>query len=101
MKNKEKIEELIFEAIDEFNAGLSDREQLGKSLDTLLFDKSAKLDSLGLVNLSIIIEQKIEQSFNIRLSLFNDNVNYQIRDPLKTVGSLINYISWLLEDKVS
>lgn len=59
IKNK-RITQIIFDAVSELNDELPKKMRLKKSVDTVLFGKSGKLDSMRLVTLIVIIEQKIE-----------------------------------------
>lgn len=47
-------------------------EKKDKSIDTILFGKSGKLDSLGLVNLIITIKQKIEEKLCTAITTANE-----------------------------
>ena len=98
MNNKVKVTNLVLNAIDEFNSGLALEDQLKKDLNEILFDRSGKLDSMGFVNLSTAIEMKLETEFGLTISLFGQQFDASVRDPLKTVGSLIEYLTWILNN---
>ena len=89
---KEQIAQLIFNAIDEVNQLLPEQEWLVKSIDTVLFGNKGKLDSLGLVNLIVDIEQKIEEAFEIPITLADERALSQKRSPFRTIGTLADYI---------
>ena len=63
MKTKEKAAKIVFKALDELNEQLSGKNKIKKSLDTVLFGQKGCLDSLGLVNLIVAVEQEIEEEF--------------------------------------
>lgn len=86
----------IFRAIDDFNQELPQEEQLEKSADTLLFGESGRLDSLGLVNLIVLIEQEIEDEFDVSIIIADERAMSQERSPFKTVQRLADYISMLV-----
>ena len=97
MSNK-KIENLIINAIKEINEQLPQEQQLGQSTKTVLFGKDGKLDSLGLVNLLVIIEQNIEEDFDVIITIADERAMSQKHSPFRTVESLVDYIEMLLKE---
>ena len=97
---KVKILQLIYEAIDVLNEQLPDEEQLEKSSDTKLFGSGSKLDSLGLINLVVAVEQNIEDEFDVTITLADERAMSQETSPFRTVGTLADYIEMLLEEKL-
>ena len=93
-----KIEETIFKAIDELNDQLSEENQLTKSSETVLYGKNGHLDSLGLVNLLVIIEQNIEDKFNQSITIADERAVSQNHSPFKTIDTLVIYIQKLLKE---
>jgi hypothetical protein len=69
------------------------------SEDTCLIGRRAALDSLGLVTLIVDLEQKIEETFDIALTLANERAMSQKHSPFLTVGSLATYICTLLDEQ--
>ena len=53
----DNIKTIVFTTIDELNQNLIKEDQLEKSLETRLFGGNSNLDSLGLVNLIVAVEQ--------------------------------------------
>ena len=98
MKNRKTIENLIINAVKEINKQLSQEQQLGQSTKTVLFGKDGKLDSLGLVTLLIIIEQNIEDEFDVSITIADEKAMSQKRSPFKTIGTLADYIDMLLRE---
>ena len=99
MLDNEKIVQAIFDAIDEINEQFPEDKQLKKSIDTVLFGESGKLDSLGLVNLIVTTEQQLEEIFDVTLTLADEKAMSQKNSPFRTVGTLSEYISKLLEER--
>ena len=93
-----KLVDVIFEAIDETNQLLPKEHQIKKSLQFRLIDGSKRLDSLNLVNLIVAIETKIEENFNITISLIDGLAKSRSNEVFKTVGSLIEYIGTILRE---
>ena len=100
MKKKERIIQAIFRAVEEINGQLPKEQQLAKSVDTVLIGQSGTIDSLGLVNMIVATEQKIEEEFGTGLTLADDKAMSQINSTFRTIGALADYISSVLEDPV-
>ena len=88
--------EIIFASIDELNLELDDNEKISKSEDTSLFGSGDSLDSLALINLITIIEQKIEEETGDYVSLADERAMSLDESPFKTVTTLKNYINILI-----
>jgi acyl carrier protein len=69
------------------------------SEDTRLIGRHAALDSLGLVTLIVDLEQKIEETFDVALTLANERAMSQKNSPFLTVGSLATYICALIDEQ--
>jgi len=92
MTDKVKIDALVFEAIDELNEQLPEEQLLIKSPDTVLLGDSGNLDSLGLVNLIVLIEQKMEEELGFYIALADSINTTQEGNPFETIGSLQSHI---------
>ena len=88
--------ELIFASIDELNLDLEESEKIAKTEDTNLFGSGDSLDSLALINLITIIEQKIEEETGNYISLADEKAMSLDESPFKTVATLKNYINSLI-----
>ena len=96
--NKKKVVQIIFYAVEEINEQLPQQQQLGQSTKTVLFGKDGKLDSLGLVTLLVIIEQNIEDEFDVSITIADEKAMSQKRSPFRTIGTLADYIDMLLRE---
>ena len=96
MIKKEKIDQLIFNAIEEINQQLEEDNKLSKSMETILFGENGKLDSLGLINLIVAVEQNIEDTFNVSITLADEKAMSQEDSPFESVASLSKYIELLI-----
>lgn len=99
--NTEKIREIIFESIEEINSQLTEDRQIQKSDDAVLYGQKSVLDSLGLVNLIVDIEQRFHDKTEITINLADEKALSQKNSPYLTVKSLSDYISQLLNDNIS
>lgn len=93
-----KVLEVVYAAIDELNEQLPADEPLSKSPETVLFGSDGSLDSMGLVNLITIAEQKIEESFGHPITLADERAFSAEESPFKTVGSLSKYVVGVLQE---
>jgi acyl carrier protein len=67
---------------------------------TSLIGKQAVLDSLALVTLIVDLEQRIEEEYDVALTLADDRAMSQKHSPFRTVGSLSGYIETLLSEEL-
>lgn len=95
---KERIKNIIFESIDEFNDQYEGTYKLEKKNDTILYGQKGKLDSLGLVNFIMITEQQIEDEFGISITIADEKAMSQKTSPFKSVETLSQYISTLIKE---
>ena len=101
MTNIERVRKVIFCAIDVVNEQMSEDKRIDQNADIVLFGKGGRLDSLGLLNLMIAMEEKIEEEFGLTLTLASEEAMSLDRSPFRTIESLTNYTSQLLSDNGS
>lgn len=96
MQEKESVVQVIFEAVEEINRQLPERERLPKALDAVLFGSAGKLDSLSLVHLIVAIEQRISEAFGVPVTLADERALSQQASPFRSLGTLADYVVLLL-----
>ena len=96
MKNKSL--NVIYRSIDEYNNQINDELKIRNSTNTILMGSKSNLDSLGLVNLLVIIEQNIEDEFDVSIAIADERAMSQKHSPFRTIGTLADYIDMLLND---
>ena len=99
MTARNKILEGIYVAIDEVNEQLPEDQNLEKSLETVLLGSSGKLESINLVNLLVAIEENIEETFDIPISITDERAVSEKNSPFRTVETLCNFVLNLLDEK--
>jgi acyl carrier protein len=62
------------------------------SIETPLFGRYGILDSLGLVHLIVLLEDRLTDLFGVKLTLADDKALSEKRSPFRTVGSLTDYV---------
>ena len=95
---KKIILETIYNSINELNERFSNEKQLTKSTKTVLFGNNGQLDSLELVRLIVIIEQNIEDEFDVSIAIADERAMSQKYNPFGTIGTLATYIENLLKE---
>ena len=83
---------LIFGVIDELNEMLPADNRLAKSEDTKLSGSGGGLDSLGMVNLIVALEQKLSSLLGDDVNLIDDRAMNQESSPFSTIGTLSEFI---------
>lgn len=94
---KDKIVSLIYSSIDEINLQNGPDKQLAKTESTVIFGRNSILDSLGLVNLIVSLEESINDELNVEITLADERAMSQESSPFRTVSTLAEYIINLLE----
>ena len=99
MAERERVEKAVFEAIDEMNGQLPAGIVIEKSLDAPLYGKTGKLESLDFVALIVEVESKIQSEFGIDFVLTDENLLSKESSPFVTVGSLIEHLEEVIDEK--
>lgn len=98
---KSEILNLIYQAIDLLNEQLDGEKIVEKKPSTVLFGKSAVIDSVELVNFIVLIEEKMEEVFNIQIILADERAFQTKNSPFENIQSLSKYIeSICTENKI-
>jgi acyl carrier protein len=92
MPGKEDISRIMLAAIDDFNESQPQDRKLGNLPETNLFGAKGQLDSLGLVNFIVLLEQRIGDELGTAITLADEKALSQTRSPFLTVNSLTEYI---------
>ena len=60
--------------------------------NTRLYGEGAALDSMGLVNLVLGVEERVSDELGSDVTLMDERALSQERSPFRTVGSLADYV---------
>lgn len=101
MIERSRVQKTVFEAIDDVNGLLLPAQRLSKSVETFLTGNDSVLDSLGLVNLIVATERKVEEEFGVGITLVSQESMSRPESPFRSVGALAEYVQSLLEKKVN
>ncbi len=93
---KDKIKNIIINAIDELNEQLNDNEKVEYSEDLSLVGENACLDSISLVTLIAIIEELLEDEFDKSVSIVSRSTFSHERSPFLSMTALVDFIEELI-----
>jgi hypothetical protein len=96
---KEKITQMLFDAVDELNQLRPREEHLEKRLEAPLAGGSGRLDSAGLINLIVLTEQMAADRLGRPILLTDERTMSRIDEVFRTLGSLADWIERLLNEK--
>ncbi|MGH9689040.1 MAG: acyl carrier protein [Candidatus Acidiferrales bacterium] len=99
MPDTATILDVLFATVDELNKELPPEQRLIKSKDAVLFGQSGKLDSLGLVNFIVTAEQRLQDRFEVTISLADERAMSQEKSPFRTLATMADYVQTLLAEK--
>jgi len=97
--NSTNINSLVLKAVEELNQQRSSEQWLPPSPDTLLSGQEGRLDSLGLVNLILLVEEQIADELGVEITLTDERAMSQENSPFRSVRTLTEYVSQLVEEK--
>jgi acyl carrier protein len=89
MSDFQRVERAVLQAIGEINQARSRSQQIPASLDTELL---GHVDSLGLVNLVVAVEEAIEREFGLALTLADEQSAGRPDHPMRSVRTLVEYV---------
>lgn len=98
MVTHEQIQHIVLEALGEINLQTPENKQFTPSEQTVLFGIGGALDSLGLVNLIVAVEQRVEDELGSTIVLADEKAMAQKNSPFRTVATLVDYIAQQLDE---
>lgn len=94
----DKIQQIIFDALDVANQTLNQGDQIFISADTKLYGQDGQLESMGLVALLIDIEEALLDE-DVVVSLSDERAMSMTNSPFRDVPALVGYIEQLIKEK--
>lgn len=92
MLNRESILNVIYDSLDELNEIAAEKYSFTHSEQEVLFGRAGKLDSLDLVNLLVIIEEKLENEFEVVITIANERAISEKNSPFSNIDRLASFI---------
>jgi hypothetical protein len=86
---------LVYDAIDVVNRQLPSSRRLAKSPETIIVGPSGSLDSLGLINFVITLEERASDVLDAPVELLDSTALLEDDSPFRTVGTLTRFLQTL------
>ena len=83
---------IVYETIDVVNRQLPAARRLRKGPDTVLVGVAGSLDSLGIVNFIVTLEEKVGEVLGAPIQLLDDTMLVEESSPFRTVATLTSYL---------
>jgi len=99
MEHAEKARQIVGRVIDEMNREFPEDQGLDKSPSTMLFGPGGALDSIGLVDLVMRIQEAVLDELGIAVALANEEVLSSEEGPFRTVETLVQHLDGLLANE--
>lgn len=97
----EQIAQQIVSALEELNQQLPAEARIEPSPSAALLAPAGKLDSLGLVNLILLVEERMARELSAEISLTEDQTLAQPEVVFRDVQSLANHILGLVGQRAA
>jgi acyl carrier protein len=94
----DKVVECIYAAVDEVNLDRDGKPELGRSLDTPIQGSGSELDSLGLINFVVAVEENVDREFGVPITLADDRALSLEPSPFESIGALAEYVGHLIRE---
>lgn len=88
----DRLLNMMFAVVDELNRQLPAGHHVAKEIDAALVGDNGCLDSLGLVNFVVAVEQNVEREYGKAVSLTDPDVMERWSDIFQTLGTLCEYL---------
>jgi acyl carrier protein len=86
----------LYAAVDESNRDRPGEPEMAKSPDAPIHGADSVLDSLGLINFIVAVEENVEREFGVELVLADDHALERESSPFQTIATLADYVEELL-----
>jgi acyl carrier protein len=94
---RDQVVRVIIASSEELNSALEEPIDIARGEDAPLYGDHGVLDSLALVTLITTVEQELEDQLGASVSLIDERAISQARSPFRSVGSLADFATGLLE----
>src|SRR5690348_1042826 len=95
---QQAISRTVYRALEEINATQPPEQLLALTPDTVLLGDGGVLDSTGIINLLVAVEDSFSTEFRRGVRLVDEQLMVDPAGPLRTVGTLVSYLASHLAD---
>ena len=96
MENSERTRQIVFRVIDEMNREFPEAQGPAKSPSAVLYGSGGWLDSLGLVDLVMRIQEAVLDEYDLAVAVANEDVLTSEQSPFRTVEALVQHLDGLV-----
>lgn len=89
----EAVEQLVLNVLRRMNEDLPASERLPERPDTVLMGEGGLLDSLGIANFIVAIEEGVEQEFGRAVALSDQDLSTLFEEPSVTVAGFAAHVA--------
>jgi acyl carrier protein len=97
MTRQEDVQKIIQEIVKEIGEEKGNKSLIRSNPNTLLYGKNGHLDSLSLVFLTAGLEQEIYDRLDKEITIADERALSQKSSPFRSIASLSDYVSQLIE----
>lgn len=90
------VETIVLRALKELGESTENEGLMNPNPTTRLFGKRGLLDSLGMINLILELEEALFEEYEVNIVIADEKALSQKRSPFKDVNSLVDYTITLL-----
>ena len=94
------LEDILYPVVDEAKDCIETAKDMEKAPDATLFGSGA-LDSMGLVRFIIMVEERIEDEKDVKLTLASEKAMSRKRSPFRTLQTLAEFIDECIAEQAS
>ncbi|MBI4708369.1 MAG: hypothetical protein HY761_10685 [Candidatus Omnitrophica bacterium] len=99
MLSKDEIKKIVIKSIQEINLLLEKNKRLKIEKNMCLYGPGSNLDSIGLVNLLVDLEQRLYNEAGVSVSIMDSKAFSLKNSPFRNLDSLVNFIANIGKDK--
>lgn len=93
------LEDIVYPVVDELAESVEGARLLTKSPESVLYGEGSPLDSLALVSLIAAIEERVEDTLDLSVTIADERAMSRKQSPFRTLGSLAAYVEELIREK--
>jgi acyl carrier protein len=93
--HRDQALQLVYDAIDSVNPLLPQSRRLAKAPETILVGPSGQLDSLGIINFLLALEERASDAAGTPVQLLDDTALIAEHARFRTVDALARYLEAL------
>lgn len=94
----DRIVGAVYRAVEELNKQLPKGVKVEKSLESPLYGKNGKLESIDVVTLIMEVEDQVREEFGTSITIADDRAMSQQNSPFLTIQTLTDYVTELLTE---